>query len=152
MAGCGPPPARSRAWQYRILTLRCQDLSSASQRRPMCGSWRLARSKLILLPRSGTTSRRTEGECPFRSRVSFHGEEIMPQSKAQECSILSRPVATGIAHLLAGIAILSGVLAVLASRLLTAMITIFGARVWARSLSRILVYTWCGTATRSTWR
>jgi uncharacterized membrane protein YphA (DoxX/SURF4 family) len=43
-------------------------------------------------------------------------------------------VATGIFHLLAGMAILSGVLAVLASRLLTAMLVTFGALVWAPSL------------------
>jgi uncharacterized membrane protein len=43
-------------------------------------------------------------------------------------------VATGIFHLLSGIAILSGVLAVLASRLLTAMLVTFGALVWAPSL------------------
>lgn len=42
--------------------------------------------------------------------------------------------ATGVAHLLAGIAILSGVLAVLASRLLTVMLVTFGALVWAPSL------------------
>lgn len=43
-------------------------------------------------------------------------------------------VATGVAHLLAGIAILSGVLAVLASRLLSVMLVGFGALVWAPSL------------------
>ncbi|MFP5262638.1 MAG: hypothetical protein ACLGJB_12095 [Blastocatellia bacterium] len=43
-------------------------------------------------------------------------------------------VATGVAHLLAGVAILSGVLAVLASRLLTLMLVTFGALVWAPSL------------------
>ncbi len=43
-------------------------------------------------------------------------------------------VATGIFHLLAGIAILSGVLAVLASRLLTGMLITFGALIWAPSL------------------
>lgn len=43
-------------------------------------------------------------------------------------------VVTGVAHLLAGIAILSGVLDVLASRLLTAMLVSFGVLVWAPSL------------------
>ena len=43
-------------------------------------------------------------------------------------------MATGVAHLLAGIAILSGVLAVPASRLLTLMLVIFGALVWGPSL------------------
>jgi uncharacterized membrane protein YphA (DoxX/SURF4 family) len=43
-------------------------------------------------------------------------------------------IATGVAHVLAGISILSGVLAALASRLLTAMIIVFGALVWAPSL------------------
>lgn len=43
-------------------------------------------------------------------------------------------VATGVAHLLAGVAIISGVLDVLASRLLTAMLAAFGALVWAPSL------------------
>jgi uncharacterized membrane protein YphA (DoxX/SURF4 family) len=43
-------------------------------------------------------------------------------------------VATGVAHLLAAIAILSGVLAVLASRLLTLMLILFGALVWMPSL------------------
>jgi uncharacterized membrane protein YphA (DoxX/SURF4 family) len=43
-------------------------------------------------------------------------------------------LATGTAHLLAGIAILTGILAVLASRLLTAMLTTFGVLVWAPSL------------------
>lgn len=43
-------------------------------------------------------------------------------------------VATGAAHLLAGIAILSGVLDVLASRLLTAMLVAFGVLVWAPAL------------------
>jgi uncharacterized membrane protein YphA (DoxX/SURF4 family) len=39
-------------------------------------------------------------------------------------------IATGVAHLLAGIAILSGVLDLLAARLLTAMIIIFGLLIW----------------------
>lgn len=43
-------------------------------------------------------------------------------------------VATGVAHMLAGVAILSGVLDVLGSRLLTAMLAIFGALVWAPAL------------------
>ena len=43
-------------------------------------------------------------------------------------------VATGVAHILAGFAILSGVLAVLASRLLTVMLAGFGALVWAPAL------------------
>jgi uncharacterized membrane protein YphA (DoxX/SURF4 family) len=43
-------------------------------------------------------------------------------------------VGTGIFHLLAGIAILSGVLDVLASRLLTAMLIAFGALIWAPAL------------------
>ncbi|MGZ4730718.1 MAG: DoxX family membrane protein [Terriglobales bacterium] len=43
-------------------------------------------------------------------------------------------LATGTAHLLAGIAILTGILAVLASRLLTAMLITFGVLVWALSL------------------
>jgi uncharacterized membrane protein YphA (DoxX/SURF4 family) len=43
-------------------------------------------------------------------------------------------VATGVAHLLAGVAILAGVLDVLGSRLLTAMLATFGALVWAPAL------------------
>jgi uncharacterized membrane protein YphA (DoxX/SURF4 family) len=43
-------------------------------------------------------------------------------------------VATGIFHLLAGIAILSGVLDLLGSRLLTLMLATFGALVWAPAL------------------
>lgn len=43
-------------------------------------------------------------------------------------------VATGVAHLLAGVAILSGVLDVPASRLLTAMLVTFGALVWLPAL------------------
>lgn len=43
-------------------------------------------------------------------------------------------VATGVAHLLAGVAILSGVLDVLGSRLLTVMLAAFGALVWAPAL------------------
>jgi uncharacterized membrane protein YphA (DoxX/SURF4 family) len=43
-------------------------------------------------------------------------------------------VATGVAHLLAGVAILSGVLDVLGSRLLTLMLATFGALVWAPAL------------------
>lgn len=43
-------------------------------------------------------------------------------------------VATGIAHLLAGVAILSGVLDVVGSRLLTLMLATFGALVWAPAL------------------
>lgn len=43
-------------------------------------------------------------------------------------------VATGIAHLLAGVAILSGVLDVLGSRLLTVMLITFGVLVWAPAL------------------
>ncbi len=43
-------------------------------------------------------------------------------------------MATATAHLLAGIAIVSGILASLAARLLTAMIFGFGALVWAPSL------------------
>ena len=43
-------------------------------------------------------------------------------------------LATGVAHFLAGIGILTGILAVLACRLLTAMLITFGALVWAPSL------------------
>jgi len=43
-------------------------------------------------------------------------------------------VATGVAHLLAGVAILTGVLDVLGSRLLTVMLATFGALVWAPAL------------------
>jgi uncharacterized membrane protein YphA (DoxX/SURF4 family) len=43
-------------------------------------------------------------------------------------------LATGVAHLLAGVAILSGVLDVLGSRLLTVMLVTFGALVWAPAL------------------
>ncbi|MBV9928564.1 MAG: DoxX family membrane protein [Acidobacteria bacterium] len=43
-------------------------------------------------------------------------------------------VATGVFHLLAGVAILSGVLDVLGSRLLTLMLALFGALVWAPAL------------------
>jgi uncharacterized membrane protein YphA (DoxX/SURF4 family) len=43
-------------------------------------------------------------------------------------------VATGVAHLLAGVAILSGVLDVLGSRLLTAMLITFSALVWVPRL------------------
>jgi uncharacterized membrane protein YphA (DoxX/SURF4 family) len=43
-------------------------------------------------------------------------------------------VATGVAHLLAGVAILTGVLDVLGSRLLTVMLVAFGALVWAPAL------------------
>lgn len=43
-------------------------------------------------------------------------------------------VATGVFHLLAGVAILSGVLDVLGSRLLTVMLALFGALVWAPRL------------------
>ncbi len=43
-------------------------------------------------------------------------------------------VVTGVAHLLAGAAILTGVLDVLGSRLLTLMLAIFGALVWAPAL------------------
>lgn len=43
-------------------------------------------------------------------------------------------VATGVAHLLAGVAILSGVLDVLGSRLLTVMLAAFSALVWAPAL------------------
>jgi uncharacterized membrane protein YphA (DoxX/SURF4 family) len=43
-------------------------------------------------------------------------------------------VATCVAHLLAGVAILSGVLDVLGSRLLTVMLVVFGALVWAPAL------------------
>jgi uncharacterized membrane protein YphA (DoxX/SURF4 family) len=43
-------------------------------------------------------------------------------------------VATGVAHLLAGIAILSGVLDVPASRLLTAMLVTFGVLIWVPAL------------------
>ena len=55
---------------------------------------------------------------------------------------------TGAAHLLAGIAILSGVLDVLASRLLTVMLVTFGALVWAPSLfahPRVHI-VWAGNA------
>ena len=43
-------------------------------------------------------------------------------------------VATGVFHLLAGVSILSGVLDVLGSRLLTLMLAVFGALVWAPRL------------------
>lgn len=57
-------------------------------------------------------------------------------------------VATGVAHLFAGIAILSGVLAVVASRLLTLMLILFGALVWMPSLysHRREHMVWAGNA------
>jgi uncharacterized membrane protein len=57
-------------------------------------------------------------------------------------------VTTGVAFLLASVAILSGVLAVLASRLLTVMLAIFGALVWAPALfAHLLEHTvWAGNA------
>jgi uncharacterized membrane protein YphA (DoxX/SURF4 family) len=57
--------------------------------------------------------------------------------------------ATGAFHLLAGIAILTGVLAVLASRLLTAMMIGFGVLVWAPLLIARPAdhFTWAGNAT-----
>jgi uncharacterized membrane protein YphA (DoxX/SURF4 family) len=56
--------------------------------------------------------------------------------------------ATGVFHLLAGIAILSGVMAVLASRLLTAMMIGFGVLLWApASFARPGDhFTWAGNA------
>jgi uncharacterized membrane protein YphA (DoxX/SURF4 family) len=56
--------------------------------------------------------------------------------------------ATGVFHLLAGIAILSGVQAPLASRLLTAMMVGFGALVWAPMLvgKPNDHFIWCGNA------
>ncbi len=57
-------------------------------------------------------------------------------------------LATGVAHLLAGIAIFTGILAVLASRLLTAMLITFGALVWAPSLfaDPHAHFAWAGNA------
>ncbi|MCA1816161.1 MAG: DoxX family membrane protein [Acidobacteria bacterium] len=61
-------------------------------------------------------------------------------------------VATGVAHLLAGVAILTGILAPLASRLLTAMLVGFGALVWAPALfAHPRVHTtWAGNAVNLT--
>lgn len=57
-------------------------------------------------------------------------------------------IATGIAHVSAGLAILSGVLAALASRLLAAMILGFGALIWLPNLFATprVHMTWCGNA------
>ena len=57
-------------------------------------------------------------------------------------------LATGVAHLLAGVAILTGILAVLASRLFTAMLITFGALVWAPSLfaDPHAHFAWAGNA------
>lgn len=62
-------------------------------------------------------------------------------------------VATGVAHMLAGIAILSGVMAVLASRLLTVMLVGFGALVWAPSLFEDphVHMAWAGNAINLAW-
>jgi uncharacterized membrane protein YphA (DoxX/SURF4 family) len=56
--------------------------------------------------------------------------------------------ATGVFHLLAGIAILTGVLAVIASRLLTAMFVGFGVLAWAPALFARPAdhFTWAGNA------
>ena len=61
-------------------------------------------------------------------------------------------VATGVAHLLAGVAILTGVQARLASRLLTAMLAGFGALVWAPALfaNPRGHMTWAGNAVNLT--
>lgn len=61
-------------------------------------------------------------------------------------------VATGVAHLLAGVAILTGVLAPLASRLLTAMLVGFGVLVWAPALfaNPRAHMTWAGNAVNLT--
>jgi uncharacterized membrane protein YphA (DoxX/SURF4 family) len=57
-------------------------------------------------------------------------------------------IATGIFHVFAGLAILSGVLAALASRLLTAMILGFGLLIWLPNLFATprVHMTWCGNA------
>jgi uncharacterized membrane protein len=57
-------------------------------------------------------------------------------------------IATGIFHVSAGLAILSGVLAALASRLLTAMILGFGLLIWLPNLVATprVHMTWCGNA------
>lgn len=57
-------------------------------------------------------------------------------------------VATGVAHFLAGLAILSGVLSVVACRCLTVMILVFGALVWLPALMAQPHdhTTWCGNA------
>jgi uncharacterized membrane protein YphA (DoxX/SURF4 family) len=57
-------------------------------------------------------------------------------------------MATGVAHLLAGLAILSGIQAHLASRLLTAMLITFGALVWAPMLfaQPSVHFIWAGNA------
>ena len=57
-------------------------------------------------------------------------------------------IATGIFHVCAGLAIVSGVLAVLASRLLTAMILGFGILIWLPNLFATprAHMTWCGNA------
>ena len=56
--------------------------------------------------------------------------------------------ATGLAFLLASIAMFSGVLAALASRLLTVMLVVFGALVWAPSLltDPHMHRTWAGNS------
>lgn len=61
-------------------------------------------------------------------------------------------VATGVAHLLAGVAILTGVLAPLASRLLTAMLVGFGVLVWLPALfaNPRGHMTWAGNAVNLT--
>jgi hypothetical protein len=57
-------------------------------------------------------------------------------------------IATGLGHLLAGIAIVTGVQAILAARLLTAMCVSFGTLVWLPMLfaSTVPHMTWAGTA------
>lgn len=77
----------------------------------------------------------------------------VPQTAAMVPKWLPLPhsfwaIATGIFHVSAGLAILSGVLAALASRLLTAMILGFGLLIWLPNLiSTPRVHmTWCGNA------
>jgi uncharacterized membrane protein YphA (DoxX/SURF4 family) len=57
-------------------------------------------------------------------------------------------IATGIFHLMAGVAIVSGVLTKLAARLLTAMIAVFGLFIWAPALAGSLKdhFVWCANA------
>lgn len=89
------------------------------------------------LSRAGRIGRFSFGVCVLSFGLSHHF--AIPETAAMVPDWIPPgrqfwAVATGVAHLLAGLSILTGVLDVVGSRLLTLMLAAFGALVWAPAL------------------